>query len=123
MKPVVFVGDRPSPQNISPEIAFVGAKCQQRLQEFIAEVNPQLYYLVNAYDVHGLLNPRLLEFTDCDEAFSFVALGNNASIALDGLAILHVKIPHPSGLNRKLNDARDTQVQLAKAFLFIRGMS
>lgn len=37
----------------------------------------------------------------CDHV---VALGNTASFALDYISVEHLQLPHPSGLNRKLND-------------------
>ena len=33
-----------------------------------------------------------------------LALGNFPSSALDKINVSHYKLPHPSGLNRKLND-------------------
>lgn len=41
-----------------------------------------------------------------DERLVVVALGNHASRMLDGI-LSHVKWPHPSGLNRQINDPRN----------------
>lgn len=42
---VVFVGDEPSKTNVSPDIAFVGAKCFNTVVQWIKELNPD-YYVV-----------------------------------------------------------------------------
>ena len=42
--------------------------------------------------------------TECQNYDKILALGNTASDALNRLNIDHFKLPHPSGLNRKLND-------------------
>lgn len=43
-----------------------------------------------------------------------VALGNAAAMALDICGIKYLKMPHPSGLNRKLNDPTYVEEQLNK---------
>ena len=53
--------------------------------------------LVNAYNMDG-------EPQDIPKALKYVALGNNAADRLTELGIQHLKLPHPSGVNRYWNN-------------------
>lgn len=48
--------------------------------------------------------PALLKKIQNDNPDKIVALGKTAHEALDMLQIAHLAMPHPSGLNRQLND-------------------
>ena len=49
-----------------------------------------------------------------------LALGGSVSSALHGVAVDHFKLPHPSGLNRQINDSRfvDEQIVACKNYLY-----
>jgi hypothetical protein len=49
----------------------------------------------------------------------FVALGDYASGLFERLGIRHFKLPHPSGLSRKLNDKQEIVRQLNLCRLYI----
>lgn len=102
---VLFVGDEPSKLNKNPEIAFVGAKCEKRLMEWIS-------YLVGtshgSYDIINRIYKRF--YAAIANADIVIALGNKASDALKN--VLHFKLPHPSGLNRQVNNKEFIKKQL-----------
>lgn len=109
MRKVVLVGDRPSLSNISPNIPFVGAKCFEVLVDWIATLKIDYYIVQNSVDFDDLNNISLLY----KNGFSVVALGNAASERLQAFKIAHFKLPHPSGLNRQINDDHFIGEQLA----------
>jgi hypothetical protein len=50
---------------------------------------------------------------------SVIALGGEASKRLNELGVKHFKLPHPSGLNRKLNDKQEISRLLYRCKKFI----
>lgn len=56
-----------------------------------------------------------------DEYAKVVALGNFPSKALKKINVNHFTLPHPSGLNRKLNDKAYELDQLVKCKEYING--
>lgn len=108
---IIFVGDSPSPRMTPGAPAFQGAACESRLKEWIATLLPEdcTYQLINRVDKN---------FEEIKNAQAiFIALGVNASRALKGVP--HCQLPHPSGLNRKLNDKEWLQTQLQNCKLWI----
>lgn len=108
MTKVLFIGDEPSSKNVSNFVPFVGAKCFDTLVEWIKYLEPDFYFIVNSDSYHDFMFINDLRKTD----FKFVALGKNASKRLDTMAIKHFTLPHPSGLNRKLNNKEYLKEQL-----------
>lgn len=115
---VVFVGDEPSKTNVSPDIAFVGAKCFDTIVEWIKELNPDYYVCLNSDTISQLSDTKRLE----KSGFRVIALGNKASERLEKMEIPHCKLPHPSGLNRKLNDKQQISLDLMVAHSYIMGL-
>lgn len=115
MKNVVFVGDEPSATNACTEIAFVGAKCFPKLVEWINIINPNYYICLNS-NTSELLNTVELLYNN---EFKIVALGEKASGRLDKARLSHYRLPHPSGLNRKINDKEYIAEELQKCKKFI----
>jgi uracil-DNA glycosylase len=104
---VIFIGDRPSPRMKKNAEPFEGAACEKRLKEWIRFlIESSLYYKVinqcdwTYHDFHVLLLQQ----------HKIVALGNNASKALGDIP--HFKLPHPSGLNRQINNKAFVKKQL-----------
>jgi hypothetical protein len=120
-KPVVFVGDKASSKNVHPNIPFVGAGCESRLKDWIAYIDPSLYLLCNAHTIHNHYTEAFLSFTEAQSDFKFIALGQAASQALDAFSVPHFTLPHPSGLNRQLNDNQMIIGKLQQAALYING--
>lgn len=118
MTKVVFVGDEPSKTNIDPDIAFVGAKCFQRLTQWIKELNVDYYICLNSNTDNDMFKiERLVE-----DGFKVVALGNKASKRLEDLQIGHHKLPHPSGLNRQLNDDRYMALEIMHCYEYVHNI-
>lgn len=99
---IVFVGDEPSKTNANPGIAFVGAKSFKNLVKWIKLINPDYYICLNSNNDVSIRS--IIELNS--HGFKVVALGNKAFDRL--ISFIPLKdlfaLPHPSGLNRKLND-------------------
>lgn len=115
----LIIGDKLSPFNKDPNIPFVGARCFNRLLEWIKFLDLESYILTNSdreellkqiYDSHKSTHNGLV-----------IALGNKASARLDKLLIPHHKICHPSGRNRKINDQKYVDEMLNEAYAYIHG--
>ncbi len=112
---VVFVGDEPSSTNIRKDVAFVGAKCFNTLVEYISTLKPDYYICLNSgpEDLDKILD--LYHKGN----FKVIALGNKAAERLANLGIGYRKLPHPSGLNRQLNDKKQLTEQLIDVIAYI----
>lgn len=112
----IIVGDEPSPKMKKGAAPFEGAACHSRLLEWIKVMNVGAYTLYNRAD----LDFKSVLFGKLDKAdVKFIALGNKASVHLTASGIPHFKLPHPSGLNRQINNKKfiSQQLELAKKFL------
>lgn len=122
MVKVVFVGDKPSKLNINCNVPFVGAKCFKRVLDWIKIIAPDFYVCYNVNQHWGLDKRALNDIIDLHEAgFKVVALGLKAHTALDERGVPHYELPHPSGLNVKLNNREyvDTCLNNAKSYVRI----
>lgn len=97
---ILLVGDKPSKHNISPYIAFVGTKSHKTLLEWCNIMHFKMPEFANRIDLD--INARLVKAKLF--AIPVVALGNESARFLAKTGIEFFKLPHPSGLNRKLND-------------------
>jgi len=97
---IVFVGDKPSSKMKPGARPFEGASCEPRLYEWLNTLlGPQdLFKIINQCD-YAYANLYAVHIRD---KVKYVALGNNASDALG--KIPHFKLPHPSGMNRQINN-------------------
>lgn len=118
MLKVVFVGDCPSKTNVHPEVAFVGSRSMKKLVKWINVLSPDYYLCVNSNTESDI---KKIESLYSNDKFKVVALGNNAAKRLKQKNVQHTVLPHPSGLNRKLNDKNVEDRELHKAFQYIRG--
>lgn len=99
---VVFVGMNPSVKGTTKGSTF------GRLNIWVNELGLETYAFMNVYPHPGkckisdinldILRETLYKFT------KVVALGNFAAEALMKAGIHHFKLPHPSPLNRQIND-------------------
>lgn len=99
---VLFVGQNPSAKPASKNTTF------DRLNEWTADLGIDMYGFVNACSVPGKVTKAQVDLDNLRKAvYSFskvVALGNFASEALTSIGCDHFKLPHPSPLNRQIND-------------------
>lgn len=114
---VLFVGDQPSKHNTSPDVAFVGTRSFYTLCGWIKELGLTVNdcRLINRTDKHIDIEAKLQQIY----GFPIVALGNNAAKALRRLKAPFFPLPHPSGLNRKLNDKEWLAKQLSQCKLWL----
>lgn len=115
---VVFVGHKPSRLNVDPNIAFVGARCFPRLVEWIKYINPDYYICLNINNISDSFTIRKLS----ENNFKIVALGKDASCLLDFYKIAHFQLPHPSGLNRLINDKEYIERKLKIAYKYVNNL-
>lgn len=113
---VVFVGDKASSENLDESVPFVGARCFNRLVEWITAVKPDYYIVLNSDTVNQITQITLLS----EAGFKVIALGHNASKRLGNTP--HFKINHPSSLNRNTNDKKLIEQELFNAYLYVRGV-
>lgn len=109
---IFIVGDKPSSKNLDPEIAFVGTTSYKKLLEWIYEldidINDTILCNKSQFKSYGYIDDHKIEtknlFTDVQKEDKIIALGKNAAKHLDTLKVKYFELPHPSGLNRKLNN-------------------
>lgn len=122
--PVLFVGDRPNPRkNLSMDVPFVGTPSYKTLLEWFYRMDVDVRYVItaNAFTAQGdsdeLLKGALAVISE--HKGRVVALGEAARGALVELGVACFVLPHPSGLNRDLNDKKKLSEKLAKCRAFI----
>lgn len=116
---VLFVGDKPSKHNLDPDVAFEGTRSMTTLLTWIEFLGLSLgeYRIINRN--HPSFETTINLFNDC----AIIALGEEASKALNAIEEPHFKLPHPSGLNRKLNDKAYILAILRECKYYINGPS
>jgi len=118
---VLIVGDKPGKGNVSKHVAFVGAACEPRLVQWLIQMGCSSYnvWLINQVD------------PTCRHIARGFNLGNKPVIALGKAAqgflytcqVSFLGLPHPSGLNRQINDKEAILEELHKAHQYIREVS
>lgn len=113
---VAFIGDEPSDKNLDKDVAFVGTQSYKRLLGWIAEMGISInhVYLANKRQCQfdgrgGMCTPEGYMSID-----AVVALGKEASKLLNRDMVAHFSLPHPSGMNRQINDKEYVAEELRK---------
>lgn len=119
MVKIVFIGDAPSKLNIDPNIPFVGAKCFPTLVKWINYLKPDYYIVMNSHNL--AYNDKTL-LTLWKNGFKLLVLGKKAEKRINDLNLAHCcwVLPHPSGLNRKLNDKNYVKWMLEETYSYVR---
>jgi len=114
---IIFVGDKPSAKNYNQSIPFMGTESYVTLMGWIGKM--QVYF--NGFDI---INKDELESRmSSSNKNKYVLLGNEAEKVFNELTKMPhfwerknsaFKLPHPSGLNRKLNDKKWLNKELNK---------
>lgn len=127
---VLLVGQNPSRHNLDPKVAFKGSKSFKVIEDWVQEMSliESAYMIVNAFpkvnqtykkkDIE-LAVDRINHYMKIVKPNKVVALGRMAAKVLKKANIDHFELPHPSGLNRKLNDVEWLQEELNKAREYI----
>lgn len=123
---VLIVGQSPSRANLDPAVPFTGTKSGLRLQSWleVLGLRPSEVVLMNASEVVGR-RPKISELRIDLPWFCFthrIALGELASrsLIMSGCSYqAYCRLPHPSGLNRKLNNYQYVleQLEACKSYL------
>lgn len=96
----------------------------RRLRKWASELGLTSYGFVNAVPTTGKVNVSMVDFplltSHCSSYDRVVALGNFASKCLRKADVDHFKLPHPSGLNRLLNNPEFELLQLHNCKEYIR---
>lgn len=126
---IIFVGDRPGRKNLDPNIPFVGTQSYKKLLEWIwyldVDINNVILMNKDEFD-YDYVSCRITRngctISDKPRDCKIVVLGNNAEEVVDMYGMLnYFKLPHPSGLNRKLNDKKWLQKELSKCKKYLHG--
>jgi hypothetical protein len=102
---IIFVGDKPSPKNIDPNIPFVGTQSYKTLLDWIwrMDLNISNIILCNKDKLDDIvLNMDTYDYY----SVKIVSLGREAEKISEVYTDKHFNLPHPSGRNRKLNDKK-----------------
>jgi hypothetical protein len=101
---VVFVGQNPSAKAARNGNTF------PRLNDWVNKLGLDTFTFMNAYHEPGKCKVSDVNLDNLRKALykfsKVVALGNFAAEALTKAGIHHFKLPHPSPLNRQINDDR-----------------
>lgn len=117
---VVFVGDEPSRLNTNPDIAFVGSRCWKTLLKWVEKLSLDVEKDCLFFNSHTEKLLSLIEIK-YKSGCLVVALGENAHKRLKANKVKHFKLPHPSGLNRTLNDKEYVDKCLKECYTYIWG--
>jgi len=111
---ILFVGSNPSHLNYDPLVPFAGSKSEKSFKEWADFLAPEGYKVINAVDKVTEKNRRIdsseiniLDFKAKimdNNPTRIIALGNTAATALEMAGEDFFKLPHPSPLNRFLNN-------------------
>ena len=96
-----------------------------RLHRWMAELHVTPFSFSNIVHKEGVYNKSDIDYNwinECCQGYDHVfALGDFVSSALAAINIPHYKLPHPSPLNRNLNNKKYEWDQLKAAARYIHG--
>jgi hypothetical protein len=118
LHPLVYiVADKPAKENVSPRVPLVGTQSYRMLLRWVGEMDLDItrIRMYNQSDkpfdafMSKLSLNRAVELNQ----IKVIALGNAAAEYLNTAGITSFyQLPHPSGLNRQLNDLRQLKKTL-----------
>jgi uracil-DNA glycosylase len=126
---ILLVGSNPSIRSSTSEAFSSTTKSARILSSWIKDIDAEFIF-INVTDIKTP-NNRPLSKKEIKESLPFlyfnikklnankyVALGKAAHIALTLLCLDHLEMPHPSGMNRLLNDSnyRDKKINELATF-------
>lgn len=88
-----------------------------RLNEWVERLDIEEFFFVNTTGKVGKVKKSDIDLDNLSKACynaKVIALGNFASEALEMINVAHFKLPHPSPLNRQINDTEYISGQLSK---------
>ena len=101
------------------------SKTLARLYKWMEDIKVKHFSFTNTIHTPGVYKNKDIDYNylnNCCKGYEkVVALGNFASTALTRINIPHYTLPHPSPLNRKLNDKVFEANQLKSVAEYIHG--
>lgn len=127
---ILIVGQNPKiVANLTDPFKYTpsGRKLDKWLDYFLTAIPTLQWDIVNATDRLEMVGNRyfqediefIKEIVKKEEYDGVLALGNYASGMLHRAKVKHFKLPHPSGLNRRLNAAGYEQGQLDNCLAYL----
>ena len=129
---IIIVGDKPSKNNVDPQVALVGTPSYRRLLEWIGllDIDISETVLCNRDDIRTHFS-NLIGFRDSvvvtkkfrkliTEDDKVIALGEEAAASLSRAGIGHFRLPHPSPRNRMLNDQAKVNIILEECRVWLK---
>ena len=99
------------------------SKSLMRLAEWIEFLELKQFSFANVYDAYKVetasADPALNDYVRSYDRV--IALGQTASRTLSAMGVSHFRMPHPSGLNRQLNDQKFVHEKLEACKNYLRG--
>lgn len=103
-------------QNPSTPTDIKRGSTMDRLADWMNAVDVETFHFTNACLIRGNNFTPTPDYDHINEVTTdydkIIALGNFASHALSKLGITHFKLPHPSPLNRQINDPKFIEEKL-----------
>lgn len=96
----------------------------KHLNQWLKDLDAPMVSFVNLYEGYDIkrTHPDANQIAEMSKGYNkILALGNAVSVTLLRLGISHYRLPHPSGLNRKLNDKRYVHEQLVACKNYLKG--
>lgn len=132
---IIFIGSNPSIRSSSVLAFWEDSKSRLILDRWVSRLSLDDHHSIHFENVSNCPTEknrplkmseirsnldRLNNIIDDGNFYRIVALGNTASKALTLLRIKHYSLPHPSGLNRKLNDKNYVEEKIKGLIEYIK---
>lgn len=115
---ILILGRSPSKLNDYPNVPFLGAPCYPRLKSWIKQLRtPEREFYVDncTHKMNARFSKRDIELYAKSlqlyygDIQKIIALGNDAAQVCKAAKMTYFKLPHPSGLNRQINDSKNIE--------------
>jgi len=126
MSNILFVGDKPSNSNLNLKVPFVGTRSYKTLLSWIADMELDITHIALANQDYLVVNELgcILYHNSTvgkKRRTKVVTLGSAAAKKAQDLGLQSFALPHPSGLNRKLNDKQRLSEELERCKTWLKG--
>lgn len=93
----------------------------KRLYSWLDILEVKTVSFTNLYEDYEINKDRMIDVAELSKDYKkVIALGTNVSDTLCHMGINHFRLPHPSGLNRQLNDTNYVNDLLQSCKLYLR---
>ncbi len=120
MDPILVVGMNPSGRNSRDKKGPTISK----LESWMEQLDVQYFSFINTFDEPGEAKITRVDFSRLHrlsrDYSKVIALGGFVSGALNKIGVNHFKLPHPSPLNRLLNDREFEKQVIRECELYLK---